>query len=411
MSSIAVLSAVAIGFALTSRRLERWSIGGPVLFLVTGVVLGPALVDVLDPPLGGSTVQGITELTLAILLFADASTLGVRTLRGSGSIPLRLLSVGLPLAILAGAVLGHWLLAGLTWGLAFLVSSVLAPTDAALSLGVMTSPLVPERIRTSLNVESGLNDGIATPFVSVFIAVVAAEEQPGHQWVLESLREIAIAIVVAAIIGGLGAWLGVRATRRSWTSGISPSLLVLALALLSYTASDAVGGNGFVAAFLAGLVFALVSRDELQVATEFTETTGVFMSYIVWALFGALLLGPLLTRSWDLRAVGFAVLVLTVARMVPVALALVGSGLPRRHVALIGWFGPRGLASIVFLMHSMHELHLDSSYLQDRTVEAVVWTIGLSVLAHGLTSGPLIPRLGRAVGARRVASSVRQGRA
>jgi NhaP-type Na+/H+ or K+/H+ antiporter len=107
----------------------------------------------------------------------------------------------------------------------------------------------------------------------------------------------------------------------------------------------------------------------------------------------------MLTRTWDLRAVGFAVLVLTVGRMLPVALALRGSGLPRRQVALIGWFGPRGLASIVFLMHSMHDLHLDTSYLQDQTVEAVVWTIGLSVIAHGLTSGPLVPRLGRRVAA------------
>ena len=135
MVTIVVLSAVAIGFALASRRLERWSVGGPVLFVVAGVLLGPGVADVLDPPLGGDTVQSITEVTLAILLFTDASTLGIRTLRRSGSIPVRLLSVGLPLAIIAGALLGHWLLAGVTWGLAFLVSTILAPTDAALSLG------------------------------------------------------------------------------------------------------------------------------------------------------------------------------------------------------------------------------------------------------------------------------------
>ena len=401
MVTITVLSAVAIVFALTSRRLERWSIGGPVLFLVGGVLLGPGFTDVLHPPLGGDTVQTVSEVTLAILLFTDASTLGVRVLRRSGSIPVRLLSVGLPLAILAGGLLGYWLLAGVTWGLAFLVSAILAPTDAALSLGVMNSPLVPERIRTSLNVESGLNDGIATPFVTVFVAIVAAEEAPGHHWVLHSFGEILVAIAVAVVVGGLGGWLGVLAQRRGWTAGMSTSLLVLGLALFSYTASDSVGGNGFVASFLAGLVFALVSHDELQSATEFSETLGVFMSYVVWALFGSLLLGPMLTRAWDPRALGFAVLVLTVGRMLPVAIALRGSGLPRRHVALIGWFGPRGLASIVFLMHSMHSLHLDSSYLNDQAVEAVVWTIGLSVLAHGLTSGPLVPRLGRRVAAAR----------
>jgi NhaP-type Na+/H+ or K+/H+ antiporter len=396
MESVALVCLVAIGFGLTARRLERWSVGGPVVFLVAGVVLGPALTDQIDLPLGGNAVQAVTELTLAILLFTDASTLGITTLRRSGSIPVRLLSFGLPLAILAGALLGHWLLAGITWGLAFLVASVLAPTDAALSLGVMNSPLVPERIRTSLNVESGLNDGIATPFVTIFVAVVAAEESPGQGWVLHSAKELVIAMAVAAVVGGVGGRLALRARRGGWASTTSLSLGVMALALISYAGGSSIGGNGFVASFLSGLVFALVSRDELQDATEYSETTGVFLSYVVWTLFGALLVGPVLADStWDLSAIVFAVLALTVARMVPVTLALWGTGLPARQVTLIGWFGPRGLASVVFLMHSLHDLHLTHDVATEPAVEAVVWTIAISVLAHGLTSGPLIPRLTR----------------
>ncbi|MFZ2014442.1 MAG: sodium:proton antiporter [Nocardioides sp.] len=396
MESVALVCLVAIGFGLTARHLERWSVGGPVVFLVAGVILGPALTDRIDLSLGGSAVQHVTELTLAILLFTDASTLGIATLRRSGSIPVRLLTIGLPLAIVAGAFLGHWLIAGISWGLAFLVASILAPTDAALSLGVMNSPLVPERIRTSLNVESGLNDGIATPFVTIFVAVVAAEESPGQGWVLHSVKEIVLAMLVAAVVGGLGAWLAVRARQAHWASDASLSLLVMALALISYAGGSTIGGNGFVASFLSGLVFALVSRDRLQDATEFSETTGVFLSYVVWTLFGALLVGPVLAHTpWDLSAIVFAVLALTVARMVPVALALWGKGLPARQVTLIGWFGPRGLASIVFLMHSLHDLHLTQDAFTEPAVEAVVWTIAISVLAHGLTSGPLIPRLTR----------------
>jgi sodium/hydrogen antiporter len=180
------------------------------------------------------------------------------------------------------------------------------------------------------------------------------------------------------------------------------SLLVMALALISFAGGSAIGGNGFVASFLSGLVFALVSRDRLQDATEWSETTGVNLSYVVWTLFGALLVGPMLARPWDLHAIVFAVVALTVARMVPVALALWGTGLPARQVTLIGWFGPRGLASIVFLMNSLHDLHLTRDAFADRAVDAVVWTIALSVLAHGLTSGPLIPPLAR-ISARRAA--------
>ena len=400
MVGVSLVCLVAIAYGLLARRLERWSIGGPVVFLVAGVVVGPALTDRIDLSLGGAAVQQVTELTLAILLFTDASSLGVATLRRSGSIPVRLLSIGLPLAILGGGLLGHWILAGVSWGLAFLVASILAPTDAALSLGVMNSPLVPERIRTSLNVESGLNDGIATPFVTIFVAVVAAEESPGKDWVAHSVKEIVVAMLVAALVGGAGGWLAVRAQRSGWASPASLSLLVMALALISFAGGSAIGGNGFVASFLSGLVFALVSRDRLQETTEWSETTGVNLSYVVWTLFGALLVGPMLARSWDLHAVAFAVVALTLARMVPVAVALWGTGLPARQVTLIGWFGPRGLASIVFLMHSLHDLHLTHDAVADPAVDAVVWTIALSVLAHGLTSGPLIPPLAR-ISARR----------
>ena len=394
MEAIVLLGLVTAGYALSAIRLRRFSISGPLVFLVAGVVLGRAATGVIVLPLDGQLVQVITEMTLVLLLFTDASRLRVSMLLHSGGTPVRLLAVGLPLCMVAGAFVGHAVLAGVTWGTAGLVAVMLAPTDAALSLPVMNSPRVPERIRTALNVESGLNDGIATPFVTLFVAIVAAEAHPGEGWLGESVRGILIALLTACLVGGLGAALGMWARSREWSSPRSSSLLVVTLAVLSYAAADLAGGNGFVSAFLAGLVFAMVSRGALQPATLFTETLGVFGSYAVWALFGALLVGPLLTRSPNLSALAFAALVLTAARILPVLVSLLGNvHLDLREKLFIGWFGPRGLASVVFLMHTMHALHLDSTSLDQLAVQAVVWTIFLSVVAHGLSAGPSISLL------------------
>jgi NhaP-type Na+/H+ or K+/H+ antiporter len=309
---------------------------------------------------------------------------------------LRLLAVGLPLTIVLGGFLAYLTLPGVSLALAFLVATVLAPTDAALSLAVVSDPKVPLTIRNSLNVESGLNDGIATPIVTVLIAVVAAEEGATHGWLTAAVKNIGVAVVVATVLAGAAAWLVVRARRAGWTSPTTEQLVVLTLAVTCYAASVSLDGNGFVAAFVGGLVFGAVSRRELAEPSEFTETTGQFLSYAVWALFGASLAGPLLDGGWHAAALLYAVLSLTVVRMVPVALALLGAHLDRDTVWFVGWFGPRGLASIVFLILAVHGLELDPAEVAGEVpYEAVVWTILLSVVLHGISASPLAKAYGR----------------
>jgi NhaP-type Na+/H+ or K+/H+ antiporter len=387
---------VGVLYAVAAGRLERWSIGGPLVFTLAGIALGPAGFGAIDTPATNEVVELVTELTLALLLFADASTLGLVQLRRHAGIPARLLLIGLPLTIVLGGGLAYLTLPGITMALAFLVATILAPTDAALSLAVVSNPRVPMTVRNSLNVESGLNDGIATPIVTVLIAVVAAEEGATQGWLAYAVKTIAVALAVAAVLGGGAGWLVLRARQAGWTSPISEQFIVLTVALLSYLGTVSLGGNGFVASFVGGLVFGLVSRRELSVATEYAETTGLFLSYAVWALFGGVLAGPLLEHGWHASALVYAVLSLTVVRAVPVALSLIGAGLDRTTVLFVGWFGPRGLASIVFLILAVHGLHLDlAQIVGEGPYEAVVWTILLSVVLHGITAGPLASAYGK----------------
>jgi NhaP-type Na+/H+ or K+/H+ antiporter len=256
-----------------------------------------------------------------------------------------------------------------------LLGAILAPTDAALGLPIFNNPKVPVRIRRALNIESGLNDGIATPFVLLFLAYAA-------------LIEIALAVVAGVAIGAFGGWLLTQTTRRGWTSGGAEQLGILRLALAAYYGSVVIGGNGFIAAFVGGMVFRAVSRNRFIEPTEFTETFGTFLSLLVWGIFGALLVSAVLSNMTDWRPILYAILSLTFVRMAPVALALRGVGLRRDTVSLMGWFGPRGLASVVFTLLALERFQ-EASRPADTLIAAATWTILLSVVAHGLSATPL----------------------
>jgi NhaP-type Na+/H+ or K+/H+ antiporter len=231
------------------------------------------------------------------------------------------------------------------WAAAALIASFLAPTDAALGLAIFTNRAVPVRIRRALNVESGLNDGIATPFVALVLTLVVSEERGAGSWLLGAGKEIGLALIVAVCVGVAGGMLLGAAHRRGYTSEVSEQLAILSLALLAYLGSVAIGGNGFIAAFVGGLTFGASTGGTMHGATEFTETIGLFASFFVWTVFGALFVGPVLTTRLDATAIVYAVLSLTAIRMVPVAISLLGAGLRSDTVAFMGWFGPRGLAS------------------------------------------------------------------
>ena len=298
MGGLTALAVVVVAYTLVASKLDRWWITGPMVFVAAGAILGPGGLDVLPFSLGNETVLTITELTLALLLFSDASTVRLKDVEGDAGLPRRLLFVGLPLTIVAGALLAYLMFPEIGWAAAALVATILAPTDAALGLAVVTNRSVPVRIRRALNVESGLNDGIATPFVTLFIAVVAAEEGLGDTaWGLEALKQIGLAIVAAVVVGYLGGRLLAFANERGWTSEVSEQIAILALALLAYGGSVAIGGNGFIAAFAGGILFGAVTRRRLAEPVQFTETLGLSASFLVWAIFGALFVGELLSRG------------------------------------------------------------------------------------------------------------------
>jgi NhaP-type Na+/H+ or K+/H+ antiporter len=396
MTGLTVLTVVVIGYTLVASRLDRWWVTAPMVFVAAGTILGPAVLDLLPLPLSTGTILTITELTLAVLLFSDASTVRLRDVEGDATLPARLLFVGLPLTIAAGALVAHLLLPGVGWAMAALVATILAPTDVALGLAVVTNRAVPVRIRRALNVESGLNDGIATPFVTLFVAIVASEESIGDRaWGLEALKEIGLALVAAAIVGYVGGRLLALAKSAGWTSPVSEQIAILALALLAYQGSVEIGGNGFVAAFAGGLLFGAVTGGRLERAGRFTETIGLAASFVVWLIFGALFVGGLLTRELSAQPVIYAIISLTAIRMVPVAIALTGKHLLPLTLAFMGWFGPRGLASVVFTLIALREF--DRSGAADSLVEAATWTILLSVVLHGLSASPLASRYGAAV--------------
>ena len=223
---------------------------------------------------------------------------GCATSRATRLLPRRLLFVGLPLTIVAGGLLAHLVFPEAGWAAAALIATILAPTDTALGMAVVTNKAVPARIRRALNVESGLNDGIATPFVTLFIAVVAAEEDLGdHRWGLEALTQIGLAIVAAVVVGYFGGRLLALAQERGWTSEVSEQIGILALALLAYVGSVAIGGNGFVAAFAGGILFGAATKGRLAGRVQFTETLGLSATFLVWSVFGALFVGELLTHG------------------------------------------------------------------------------------------------------------------
>jgi NhaP-type Na+/H+ or K+/H+ antiporter len=377
---------------LFAAVLDRRSITAPILFVAAGVALGPDGLDVVSFGFNDEVTLRITESVLALLLFADAATVPLAAVESDPGIPGRLLGIGLPLTIALGTLVAWLLFPDPGWAAAALVATILAPTDAALGTAVVTNPAVPVRIRRALNVESGLNDGIATPFVTLFLAIVVAEEEhAGGAWVAEAAAEIGIALLVAAAVGFIGGRLVRAARQRGWSSRTSEQLAVLALAIVAYAGAVALGGNGFVAAFVGGIIFGAVAGRAVHDAVGYAETTSTFASFFVWTVFGVLFVGPLLTRGLDVATVAFAVLSLTVVRMLPVAIALRGTGLRGTTLAFMGWFGPRGLASVVFTLIAVEAIG-EAGGFGTELADVATATIALSVLLHGLSAGPLATR-------------------
>ncbi len=384
METVALTAVLATMFAwcVVANRLQRVGLTAPIVFIAAGLLFAEGF-DILDLQAEPHLVKVIAEVTLVWVLFADASLVRPRQFRRDLGTYVRLLGVGLPLTVALGTAVALVALDVDGWT-ALLIGAALAPTDAALGATVMSDPRVPSRIRRMLNVESGLNDGIATPIVLLAIAGVAGNEGIAG---VESPGGAAVALLVGALaggaVGGLGGVLTRVARRRGWLTEELAGPAVLALALLAYTGALLVEGNGFVAAFVGGLVFGAVAGRGGDKEIFFVEQSGAVASMVTWLIFGAVAV-PTIGHSWTWSMLGYAVLSLTVVRMLPVGVALLGTGLDRVSVAFVGWFGPRGLASVIFALLALEDLHDAGS----EVVAVIALTVLLSVLAHGISAGP-----------------------
>jgi NhaP-type Na+/H+ or K+/H+ antiporter len=389
-TALAVVAACLLLWGLVSAKLERFDVSAPIAFVVLGLVVSHGPLSFVHVQLGSETVRTMAELTLALVLFADASRVNLRALRADAAVPSRLLLIGLPLTIAAGTGMAAALLGGGDWWLAAAIAAIVAPTDAALGASIMQDPRVPSAVRRSLTVESGLNDGIATPFVNLFLAgAISAEALHSSTTVGSAAVDLVGGTAIGVGIGVVGALLMAVAYRAEWSLPDTRGLATLALAVLAYEVALAAGTNGFVAAFVAGLGFGgVMARTAERSHLELTEGLGTLLSLVVWFVFGSLMIVPgFRAASW--QDVVFAVAALTVIRMVPVWLSLLGSGLDRSTVAFIGWFGPRGLASVVFGLLAIDSLDPAG---QHEVLGAVTVTVALSVLLHGITAPSLTRR-------------------
>jgi NhaP-type Na+/H+ or K+/H+ antiporter len=385
---LALFFLIVMLYSVIAYRLDRLSITMPLVLVLASALIGPHALGLIDLPATAAAIESLTEITLALLLFADASTLDFSKVRDDARLVGRLLLIGLPLTVLFGGLAAYVLFPEQKIGFALLLGAILAPTDAALGMPIFSNPRVPVRIRRALNVESGLNDGIVTPLVTLFLALTIAEEGTAQGgWFPAALIQIGIAVGVGAIVGLIGGRLFAAAVRKNWTAHTAERVGNLALGLATYFGAISLGGNGFIAAFVGGIVFGYATRSQLHEATEFTENNGTLLSVFVWAVFGANLVIPLLL-NFDLRAFVFALLSLTVVRMVPVAIALLGTHMRMDTVLMMGWLGPRGLASVVFMLIASEGLH-ENGVNATTLVTMASWTILLSVVLHGLSAAPL----------------------
>ncbi len=387
VSAVAVIAAAVFVWGIVSARLERADLTAPIVFVAVGVAL--AALGTIDMPSAPENLKPLVEVTLVWVLFSDAARIRVSDLRYDLGRCVRLLGFGLPLTILLGWAVAVWLLPGLDLWLALLVAAALAPTDAALGVPVVTNRAVPSRIRRLITVESGLNDGIATPVVVLAIAGAASVEGLGGVGPGQAVLELAIGVVVGVAVGAGGGGLLRWARRAGWAAEGFIGIAVLALALGAYAGALLAHGNGFVAAFCGGLAFAAAAGPRGPAEVGFLEQASGLVSLLVWLAFGAVAV-PIMLEGLDLAVVLYAVLSLTLVRMLPVALALIGAGVDRATVLFVGWFGPRGLASLVFALLALEELGPGA----DHAVAAIAVTVLLSVVAHGASAAPLAARYG-----------------
>ncbi|MBL0714805.1 MAG: cation:proton antiporter [Desulfosarcina sp.] len=388
---LAIMAAFVFLYSIVSGGVERTPINGALVFIAFGFAFGPVGLGYFSINVDAEGLSTLAELTLALVLFTDAANADLGVLKKSFRIPQRLLLTGLPLTILLGVGAGLLVFDGLTLLEIAILATMLAPTDAALGAAVVSNESVPAVIREGLNVESGLNDGICVPILLLFIALATGSGTEGGASML-ALKLVTQAIGIGVAVGAgltiLGSWLLKRFADRGWITETWRQVPVVALSLACYAMAQELGGSGFIASFTGGLLFCGIAKRHKETLLLAARGTGDTLALITWVAFGAAVVGKSISQlSWEV--VLYAILSLTIVRLLPVFLTLTGMNLRTDEKLFMGWFGPRGLASIVFAVIVLNE-HLPGGGTITMTV---VCTIVLSVIAHGLSANPLVAAL------------------
>ena len=385
--ALAAIAIFILVLGLVSRRLERSIITPPMAYVVFGLLISSSALGLIqEVKVTNELIKVLTEITLALLLFTDASRIKFHQLQQEYNLPLRLLGIGLPLTIVLGTILAVVLFPDLNVWSAAVLATILAPTDAALGQAIVNSSRIPASIRQAINVESGLNDGICLPILLLFFSL--AEESEGSSaayWLQFASQQIVFGILIGMAVGYFGIKSIDRSLKREWMTDSFEDLAVLGLSILAYTCAEIAGGNGFIAAFVAGLTLGVVGKKStLEHLQEFAEAEGQLLTLISFLLFGAVMVIPsIASSSWQIWLYAFGSL--TFVRTISVAISLSGLQLQLDSILIIGWFGPRGIASIIYGLLMSEKEGLQGSELIFSTM---VVTVFMSIFAHGITAYP-----------------------
>ncbi|MGB5965110.1 MAG: cation:proton antiporter [Sulfurimonadaceae bacterium] len=380
-----VIALVVLGYGYFSKLLLRYNISGPMIFVAVGVFLSPLGVGPSETKLNAEVVQIVAEFALIIILFSDASALNLKKLRGEWSIPVRLLFISLPITIIAATLMAQEFFPEETTAYLLLMALILAPTDAALGKAVVTDKTVPEKIRSGINVESGLNDGIVLPvLLTVVVMIMSGQEHAkDNSWIGYVAQQIIFGGLIGSAVGYISARLSLKVIQNDWMESNYHNLVPIALAILAYYLAEYFGGNGFIAAFFAGLFVGNYSEDLREHVEDFAESEGDLLILISFLVFGIAFIPPTIDY-WDLNVFVYSLLSLTVLRMVPVAISMIGTKFDLSTILFIGWFGPRGIASILYVLIVINQLGPIKGH---ETIYSVIsLTILLSIILHGLSA-------------------------
>jgi NhaP-type Na+/H+ or K+/H+ antiporter len=388
MASIELLAVILaiIVIAGVSRRIRNTIFTLPMLCVLFGLLVGWLLQDRVALSPGDPLVEIVANLTLLYLLATDASRITMHSLLRFHTLPLRLMLIGLPLTMALGTVVGRALTSALTFWEAAVLAVSLTPTDTSPAERAVSNPSVPVRIRQALDIEGGLNDGVTMPLL-VLAGLMAATRGIGGGAVLWfAAREVAVGLLVGAGIGYAGACYIRWGKWSGWMSSRFRKICWLALVLLTYGLAERLGGNGYVAAFCFGITSGnVIGRQEEETLYRFTEVENSLLMLITYVLFGMVMLPPALGRINPV-VVLYAALSLTVVRMLPVAISMIGARLRPLTVLYMGWFGPRGIATILYVL-----IVIDAEAIAAGQIiyDVAVLTVFASVILHGLSAAPL----------------------